>query len=171
MALVIDATIGGADANSYLTLAEAETYFEGRLHSSNWTGATEADKKSALVMSARMIDQTFAWQGSRASTTQALDWPRSSVVDCEGASVLSTIIPTQIQSAQCEQSLALLSFDLTKKPAALFLGVKKGEIKGGVMAEMDLSFQPDTIDKMTSISIGCLGKLSSGAGGGLLTRY
>lgn len=172
MALVIDSTAGGADANSYISLADAEAYFEGRLHSSAWDDATEADQNAALVMATRMIDQTFAYQGYRTTTTQALGWPRTNAVDCSGETIDSTVNPQSIQDATCEQSLALLGFDLTKKPVLLFQGIKKGEIKGGVMAEMDKSFVPDTIDKMTIISIGCLGSLSGlVGGGGLVTRY
>ena len=39
MAVVIIADVGGATSNSYVTLAEADTYFEARLHTSVWDNA------------------------------------------------------------------------------------------------------------------------------------
>ena len=33
---VLDATLGGPDANSYVTLAEADAYFAGNTHVNDW---------------------------------------------------------------------------------------------------------------------------------------
>ncbi len=38
--MAIEATVGSPDANSYVTLAEAEAYFPERLHSDAWAGAS-----------------------------------------------------------------------------------------------------------------------------------
>ena len=43
MALVIDATVGGISSNSYVTLAEAETYFLSDYHSDAWDALTTDD--------------------------------------------------------------------------------------------------------------------------------
>jgi len=170
MAIIIDATPGGANSNSYITEADAVSYFEGRLHSAAWDDATDENRKSALVMATRTIDQTFAFQGYKTDSDQALSFPRTGVVNCEGETLASDVIPKAIEDATCEQALAFLGFDLTKKPAALFQGVSKAEVKNGVMAEFSLAFQPDTLDKMTIISVGCLGKVK-GSGCGGLSRY
>jgi hypothetical protein len=59
-------TPGGASDNSYVTLAEAETYFEDRIgagDNGNWnkdssgTSRTNAQKSAALVTATRRIDE------------------------------------------------------------------------------------------------------------------
>jgi hypothetical protein len=78
--LVLDATAGGASSNSYVSLADAETYFEGRPFASAWTGADQADKEQALVYATTILERE-RWAGCeggnvQAALTQALAWPR-----------------------------------------------------------------------------------------------
>lgn len=81
MAVVIDETVGGASANSFVSLAEADAYMESRLNASTWeSSASTDDKNRALVEATRMLD-TLAWAGRTAADTQALAWPRDWVVD------------------------------------------------------------------------------------------
>jgi hypothetical protein len=75
---VIVATVGSATANSYVTLADANTALEARLNDSTWTGATDDTKNRALVEAAAEL-QTQTWKGSRTDSTQALAWPREDV--------------------------------------------------------------------------------------------
>lgn len=104
MAVVIDATVGGASANSYATLADAETYMEGRLNSTTWDAATTDQKNRALVEAAREL-QVLAWDGSRVDDTQAMAWPRSWVVDPDdpnGDYYEETVVPVRVSEAQME---------------------------------------------------------------------
>ena len=45
MAATIDATIKGENANSYVTLTEANDYFDTSPDSSTWTNKTDDQKK------------------------------------------------------------------------------------------------------------------------------
>lgn len=83
MAVVIDATVGGANANSYLTLAEAETFFEASLNVTSWTAASDDVKNAALVEATREIDIYFEWIGIIYTVDQALSWPRN-ITDYRG---------------------------------------------------------------------------------------
>jgi len=119
----LDTTIGGANANSYIDLTAAETYFDSRLNSDAWTGASADDKSRALLMAATQL-QTRNWMGDRMTVTQRLAWPRWGVykVDSIGVSsygygalgwlygdqYLPTEIPQQVKDAQCELAIALL---------------------------------------------------------------
>jgi len=106
--VALDATVGGANANSYVTLAVAQQYFDDRLYTDAWDTATEETQQSALIMACRWIEQeTFV--GSPATSTQALAWPRYSVEKKNGGYYLSTEIPALLQQAQCDLALALLS--------------------------------------------------------------
>jgi hypothetical protein len=116
MPVAVDATVGGASANSYVTLAEASTYFEGRLNVTGWTGAASDDiRNRALVQAAKRIDQE-EFRGApingmtgTVSPGQAMKWPRAGAVDPEGWGYLQTIIPTCIKEAQMEVALDLLN--------------------------------------------------------------
>ncbi len=44
MAATIDATLSGANSNSYVTLIEADDYFDSRLYSDVWTATLDDDK-------------------------------------------------------------------------------------------------------------------------------
>ena len=54
MAATIDATIKGANANSYVTLAEADSYFETVPSSTQWDNKQDDKKNRALNSSYKM---------------------------------------------------------------------------------------------------------------------
>ena len=81
MAVTIDATAGGANANSYITLSEANTFVEAMIEStdvSKWTTATDDQKNRALYTATQRLDRE-RFIGARATNTQALQWPRTGV--------------------------------------------------------------------------------------------
>ena len=81
MAVTIDATAGGANANSYITLSEANTFVEAMISStdvSKWTTGTDDTRNRALAAAAQRLDRE-RFLGARATDTQALQWPRTGV--------------------------------------------------------------------------------------------
>ena len=81
MAVTIDATAGGADANSYMTLSEADTFVEAMISSSDvskWTTGNDDSRNRALAAAAQRLDRE-RFLGARATDTQALQWPRTGV--------------------------------------------------------------------------------------------
>ena len=113
MAIVIDATAAGASSNSYTTLADAETYFESRLHKSDWTSASDADKNIAIVWATRLLDELIDWEGYIYTTTQALRWPRSGVTDSDGELLDKDTIPQFLVNAVSEYGMWLIDEDRT----------------------------------------------------------
>lgn len=107
MTATIDATVGGATANSYGTLAEGNSYFEGRTNCAEWTDATDTVKKAALITATWKLDAE-SYSGYRATSTQALRWPRIGAKDDEGFYIVSTLIPAWLKIAQFELALWLL---------------------------------------------------------------
>ena len=106
--MALDATVGGASSNSYVTLAEAEANFAERLRGEAWSGASEADKEKALLTASRHLERCRYWDGGGpafADPRQALTFPRKRDTDAAG----DYIIPTRVKQAQCEEALALLS--------------------------------------------------------------
>jgi len=81
MAIAIDATVGGANANSYLTLAAAELVIEGFVQDDDvtaWATATTDQKNRALYTATQRLDRE-RFLGARVTDTQALQWPRTGV--------------------------------------------------------------------------------------------
>ena len=73
--------MGGANANSYLTLAAAELIIEGLVQDADvtaWASATTDQKNRALYTATQRIDRE-RFLGARADDTQALQWPRDGV--------------------------------------------------------------------------------------------
>jgi hypothetical protein len=81
MAVVIVATVGSASANSYLTLADAQTIIDGLVEDADvtaWASATTDQKNRALYTATQRLDRE-RYLGARATDTQALQWPRTGV--------------------------------------------------------------------------------------------
>ena len=81
MAVTIDATAGGANANSYLTLSDAQAIVDGMVEDADvtaWGSATDDQKNRALYTATQRLDRE-RFLGARATDTQALQWPRTGV--------------------------------------------------------------------------------------------
>jgi len=112
--MAIIATVGAIDANSYVTAAEADTYFEGRLNASGYESATTIIQEEALRTATIFIDARVTWIGDIKDqvTPQALAWPRVYDVTLETPEdilVLGAAIPQDLQNAQCEMALYLIN--------------------------------------------------------------
>lgn len=105
MPAAIDATLSGASANSYVTLAAANTYFETVPDSTTWTSKTDDQKNRALISATRWID-ALSFYGDRCTTTQALKWPRKDY-KIDGIDLACTLIPEPVKVATYELARAL----------------------------------------------------------------
>ena len=105
MAATIDATIKGENANSYVTLTEANDYFDTSPDSSTWTNKTDDQKKRSLISAARWID-TLVFYGDRCDDGQALKFPRNNY-QVDGVELACSKIPNGIKYAQYELARAL----------------------------------------------------------------
>lgn len=142
--VTIIATPGAADANSYLTEAEANAYFDARLPlATPWvpSGATNA---AALVMATRVLDSMSVgrrtlvkdlnsgrafyvvsrlWTGAIASDTQALAWPRSGMFDRHGRAISESVVPSELKDATAELAGQLIMGDTTADNAVSVQGI------------------------------------------------
>lgn len=126
-------TVGAANANSYGSYAESEAYFIDRYGSSTWW---EDDEHQLLLIMACLRMETIDYRGTRATETQALSWPRSSVPkpDLLGLYFADTEIPTQIKHAQFE-----FAFSLGRQNSVDPDSIKSLAIGNSVKAEFDSS--------------------------------
>jgi hypothetical protein len=90
--------------NSYVTLAEANAYFNDRLDSEAWFVST-AQCTKALIAATSMLDQQD-WEGLASTPDGALSWPRSGFwIDSSRRARLGFSAYTFVTSAETEQSL------------------------------------------------------------------
>lgn len=123
MALIT--TPGAADADSYVTLTEFNTYCD---KTSRGVSGTDAELEALLRKGTAYLENQYRgrWKGYRTEQAQALAWPRIGsggdsrlraqgdtfavygIVDLDGFEIPTNAIPQQIKDAQCE--VALLAF-------------------------------------------------------------
>lgn len=137
MSVTLEATVGGTSANSYILNADADGFLDARQPNDAWTADTvfETDQDRALAAACVILDRQ-RWKGYRATTTQALAWPRTCVPDPDpvygGDTYLSeTTIPAAIRAAQAELAYLLLAGDYDPGPSGLdgIAAVKVGSIE------------------------------------------
>ena len=105
MAATIDATLKGENANSFVTLAEANAYFETVPSSSTWDDKTDDQKNRAIISATRWID-VLNFYGDRCSNNQALSWPRNNY-HVDRVELTCSAIPSDIKYATYELARAL----------------------------------------------------------------
>ena len=105
MAATIDATLKGESSNSYVTLAEADAYFETVPSSTTWDDKTDDQKNRAIISATRWID-TLNFYGDRCSNGQALSWPRNNY-HVDRVELTCSTIPADIKYASYELARAL----------------------------------------------------------------
>ena len=105
MAATINATIKSETANSYVTLTEANSYFETVPDSTTWDNKTVDQKNRSLIAATRWID-SFVYYGNRCDDGQALKFPRNNY-QVDGVELACSKIPVNIKYAEYELASAL----------------------------------------------------------------
>src|SRR4051812_18510420 len=129
LVLIKEDGTGLANANSYASAADGDSYHLGHLYASTWTAATTGNKEAALVMATRLLDTQFQFAGFKRGPSQALQWPRQLCPDPDmyagvfpGVSFVSglyfdeTKVPVLLVNAACEMARELLKTDRTDDP-------------------------------------------------------
>ena len=131
MAATINATLQSETANSFVTLAEANTYFETVPSSTDWDNKTDDAKNRALISATRWID-TLNFYGDRCDADQALSWPRNNY-HVDRVELACSAIPNDIKYATYELANALAndtdSITGTTGDTGLYESVKLGEME------------------------------------------
>lgn len=126
--------------NSYITVADAQTYFDSRLFSDTWTNSTADDKAKALIMASKKIDRQ-PLRGKRIDINQAMEFPRmiysyeprhygiynmnvnTKQYNYGPGWYIQESVPQQVLDAVCEEALALLQYGGSKRIALQKQGV------------------------------------------------
>lgn len=156
--MALDATVGGPTANSYVTRAEAVAYFAERLHTDAWTALSDTEKDASLIMATRLIDRLLCFEGTSATTTQALRFPMTGLVLPTGATVPDDELPLVVKEATYEMALVLASTDVTQQSEAEAQGLNKlkvGPIELGFKDALEHKTLPPVIRTLFPIDWLC----------------
>jgi hypothetical protein len=126
-----------ASANSYITVADADTYFGNYGDPATWSDASDDEKQEALRLASQYIDSEYgdSWQGARSDPDQVLDWPRYLVYTREGWLVGSSTIPRRLKDAICELALRVLDGITLHEDIANDGTILKTEVKIGPITD------------------------------------
>lgn len=142
MAIILDAVAGSLTANSYATVAEADAYMASRLYHDVWDDADVADKINALITATRLLDEKAVWVGWPMNWQQILGWPRSGVINRNGAMVAQGLIPIAIRNATSELALHLLTLGaMPNTPSDIPRGLRSLKVD-----TIDIQFEPTLTD-------------------------
>jgi len=117
-------------ANSYRSIANITEWVLTNPHDSTWTTLTETQQKGYAIMSCRILNEQMDWDGWVIDADQALDLPRSGMVNRKGRSIDNDEIPSEVQDAQSELARLLAIGDRTgDADTAGFSEIEVGSIK------------------------------------------
>ena len=128
MSLIVENGTIVAGAESYISVADADTYFTNR-GNATWAALTTEVKEQLLRKSTDYLVQAYRtkWSGYRVSAEQTLDWPRNFVIreDFQAAQLngfqmiggnyyyANNIVPTEVKTACAEMAVKANSGDLS----------------------------------------------------------
>lgn len=108
MTLVVEDGTGLANANSYVSVTEADAYWAGMgADGTSWQALTTAQKEAALILATRYINNAgiFRYRGTRKSYEQRMEWPRTGAAERNGPAIPDTVVPWRVKDAVLAASL------------------------------------------------------------------
>lgn len=137
--MAIVATPGAVNANSYNTLAEIESYFDGRVGADAWYELS-AQQDEAAIQSTRMLDQ-YDYVGSPVNEMQALKWPRTKggITQVETATVVGTI------TGDGDVAVVLTAAGLTGSPITLAVPVLTDDTAAEVATKIRAALNANSV--------------------------
>jgi hypothetical protein len=130
--LIVETGIGIADANSYVSLEEANSY-HALYNNLDWA-ATDSELEQALILATRSVDLLYGPKFisyKRVDSISPLLFPRYSFYDNNFQLISQTTIPKCLKNATCQLALMqLLGEDILPIESA-DSNIKMGRIKIG----------------------------------------
>lgn len=143
MALVTEDGTGLATAESYISVADADTYIAAyKGANATWDGATEAAKEIAARQATQYLDGLYIWKGVKAYTVQALGWPRNYAYDETGTAY--TLVPTKLEQATAEVMFLIITGVSLTATVTQASQTKSKRVEGAVSVEYfdSVTYQP-----------------------------
>jgi hypothetical protein len=141
MALTVETGAGLAAADSYLSVADADTYHAAHgTAEASWVDLDTEVKEQCLRRATQYLVQMYRrrWKGVRMTATQALDWPRGYVyteaflhgaVGAYPYLVPDDIVPPEVEKACAELALRANTSELAPDVSPAVKSEQVGPIK------------------------------------------
>lgn len=147
----IVATAGASDANSYLSVAGADSIADGMVGTLAWSSATEENKIKALITATNGLE-TLGWVGTRATSAQALAWPRTDA-SCGDKSYGDDEIPREVELSTFDLANALLGdptlLRSSSSKEALVSGIPNRDLKRIKLDVMEIEWNTNVGNSTT----------------------
>ncbi len=116
MTLIVEDGTSKSTAESYISVADTDTYYSDR-GNTTWGVLTTTQKEQALRRATDYMSSQYRirWSGRRTTPTQALDWPRKWVYLYDVSACVPLdhdIVPIEVQRACAELALRASAADL-----------------------------------------------------------
>jgi len=165
MALTVEDGTGLSAAESYISVADADTRHTNN-GSTLWPGSlTTAEKEQALRRATIYMEQAYRlrWKGTRLLRAQALSWPRYGAI-VDGWDIDSNVVPSDVANVCADLALKAAAGDLALD---LERGIKREKV-GPLETEYD-TFSPQA-KRYPSIDMALGPYLKGGAANAFLVR-
>ncbi len=96
---IVEDGTGLSDANSLMSVADADQITENYDNPSAWSSATTAEKENALRQATRYLNYNYIWDGAKTVSDQALQWPRVQTYDEDFLLIENNVIPQRVLEA------------------------------------------------------------------------
>jgi hypothetical protein len=151
--MALDTTIGGSSSDSYVSVADLDTYLAAAYPSASTTflALEDADKEHRLKLAALLMNN-LSYRGVKASRNQRLEFPRwwrtadehdfimddeDYILDYSDIEESAPTIPTEVECAQSEITYQVIDHMLSLDPLAF----PEKEIKAfGLGGSLELEF-------------------------------
>ena len=157
MPLNVETGSGSSVSDSYASTVDAETYHADR-GMTNWATLTQTEKEAAMRRATDYMQQAYRnrWAGVRASTTQALDWPRwfVPILDSPGSYgsmpnyYSETAVPVEVKNACIAMALKAAAGDLAPDIDPQVTSERVGPIEVQYFPGMRQTVKYQAIDNM-----------------------
>lgn len=112
MSLTVESGAGAADSDAYISVAFADNFHSVR-GNALWGTMSEPEKEQAIRRATDHLSRAYRerWKGCRATSIQALDWPRYDV-RADGYDVASNVVPEDVRRACADLAFKAAAGDL-----------------------------------------------------------
>ena len=141
MAITVENGTGLTNSDSYISVADADSYIALYMrNSSTWTDLSTANKELYLKEATQALDVLYArrWVGTRLKELQALAFPREGAYDQDGFSIDATTVPTRVKNATVEMAWRTLNVGGVDTTTGDSTSLIPDRVAGGNIAEEDV---------------------------------
>lgn len=134
---IVEDGSGYPDATSYVSVLEADTYMDRILdaYKSAWTDSDEFQKQQMLVWGTQLFDEyvyfpntTQGYRNIRTYRQQALQFPRSGLMDRDGYTIDYRSVPTFVKQATIQLGFELRKSDRVVEPVRGIVSASVGPL-------------------------------------------